>query len=161
MANQEKKYYTLGSGAASFHDPKTGLNLAGKEVGVVLASLAINSKALNAAVKNGHIKEVEETQYNKANLKAPVSEQLKASEEAQQDLQNVPNVKNNDGKETTTGNVSPNGPNPGMGGAGGQSNTSNVLDDDDMEDEDEEDEEDEDDDDVKSKSKASKKKSKK
>ena len=147
MAEGKKRYFKLGPQASSFHDPKSGLNIAGNEVAEVDARAAKSSKAVRNAKVNGHIVEVEASDFKSAKLKAPdVNANVEKggvpeSSDAKLNKKDAPNAFKSE-------STSPNGLPSTTGGQG--ANASTVLDDEDdedLEDEDDEDLEDEDDED--------------
>lgn len=136
------KYYKLGKTATSFHDPKSGLNIAGEEIAEIDAAKARKSKTIRNAVDGGHIVEVEASEYKGSKLKSPNQDELleKAG------IANAkPGGKTGDGEPNKVENpnarksasVSPNGPAPGAGGQGGLSSGAAAADDDDDEEQEE------------------------
>jgi hypothetical protein len=65
-------YFKLGPAATSFHDPKSNTNIVGNETAKVPMTTARQSETLKAAKMNGHIVEVDESEYTKKGaIKAP------------------------------------------------------------------------------------------
>jgi hypothetical protein len=136
MSSGKKLYFKLGAGASSFNDPKSGLNIAGDEVAAVDAKLAKSSKIVRNAKTNGHIVEVEESDFKSAKLKAP---DVNASVEGGQRSESTTKASKDEApnKDKATSH-SPSGLPSSAGGQG--SNSPADVDEDDEEDEDEEDE---------------------
>lgn len=114
MAN---KYFKLGKKATSFHDPKSGLNLAGDEVAEIDAKLVAHSKTVRNAITGGHIVEVEAEAFTKKGaVKAPVPtedlEGKRTDSKETPDPKKAPNY-------NKTASVSPSGSAPGAGGTTG------------------------------------------
>jgi hypothetical protein len=61
----KKRYFKLGAKAHTFVDPKSGVHITGKEVVEVDAKKCKGSNQLATALGGGHIKEVEEDEFNK------------------------------------------------------------------------------------------------